>query len=367
MNPRMQFPLVYHVRTPDGWRWFKPIIEGDKVTVIDHGRVREYPGGKLYVRYWENGRRKFEPVKKAHWYPYVRKALAVRLAQESAASGTSGGHKRLTEAVEAYKRDLRGQNKLPMEISAEFALRDWKAWPRPTREDVIEWLDRLRKSGLSERTIGNRYIVLKHFLKFHKVTIPDLPKVRVPKKKVYVVDDEAVTALLAACDPYTRVLVEMGRQLGLRKRELMFAAWSDISWSTAEFTVREKPDLGFTIKNRKERIQQMAPNLVSLLRSWQQESTGGTTGRLILGTKTGKPNYSLLNKLKSACVKAKLDPKKFTLHGLRKKYGSMLHNNGTPLATVSAMLDHASIATTERYLGIEGSKEQAAHVTRVFG
>ena len=58
----MQFPLVYRVKTPDGWRWFAPIIRQLKVFVIDRGQECHYPGGKFYLRYWQDGQRRFEPV-----------------------------------------------------------------------------------------------------------------------------------------------------------------------------------------------------------------------------------------------------------------------------------------------------------------
>ena len=246
--------------------------------------------------------------------------------------------------------------------------KEWTVWSRSiTRDDILDWFDRLRRLGLTERTIKNRYVLLKNFLKYAKVTVPDLPKApKVVRTRPQVCEDDQMAALLAACDPYTRVLVEMGRQLRLRRRELMHAAWSDISWERPSITVTEKPDVGFTVKNRKERTLPMSPSLTAVLRGWQTHNVRG--GRFILGNaRTGKPNHSLLNRLQRTVVKAGLPVKQFTLHMLRRKYGTVLHNNGVPLATVSEMLDHANVSTTALYLGIEGQKEQAAHVTRIFG
>ncbi|HTA87538.1 MAG TPA: hypothetical protein VK729_14790, partial [Silvibacterium sp.] len=194
-----------------------------------------------------------------------------------------------------YILDLQGTGKLAMERQAEYALKEWTAWPHPTREDILAWFKKQRAvikpdgKHLSERTIKSRYVILKHFFKHAEIAVPNMPPApKVTKKKPRVADDAAVAALLASCDQYTRVLIEMGRQLGLRKRELMFASWSDISWETSEFYVTEKPDAGFTIKNMKERAQQMSPSLVTVLRAWQA-SDKRPPGPYILGTRTGKP------------------------------------------------------------------------------
>jgi integrase len=266
--------------------------------------------------------------------------------------------------VKAYILDLRGTGKLAMERQAEYALKEWTAWPHPTREDIVAWFEKQRENDLSERTIKSRYIILKHFFKYAEIAVPNMPPTpKVKKTSPRVADDGAFAALLASCDDYTRVLIEMARQLGLRKQELMFAAWTDISWETSSFYVTEKPDVGFTIKNRKERVQPMSPSLVKLLKEWQAVHPG----RFILGTRTGKPAQSLLNKLKAEVIKAGLNKKEWQLHMLRRKYGTFLHTNGTPLAMVSKLLGHANITTTELYLGVDGRKEQAEHVTRVFG
>jgi integrase len=293
-----------------------------------------------------------------------RQKLLNRLQAPGGIQRSHGAPRSLKQAVKAYILDLRGTGKLAMERQAEYALKEWTAWPHPTREDIVAWFEKQRENDLSERTIKSRYIILKHFFKYAEIAVPNMPPTpKVKKTSPRVADDGAFAALLASCDDYTRVLIEMARQLGLRKQELMFAAWTDISWETSSFYVTEKPDVGFTIKNRKERVQPMSPSLVKLLKEWQAVHPG----RFILGTRTGKPAQSLLNKLKAEVIKAGLNKKEWQLHMLRRKYGTFLHTNGTPLAMVSKLLGHANITTTELYLGVDGRKEQAEHVTRVFG
>lgn len=370
-STKMQFPLVYRVKTPDGWRWFAPIIRQLKVFVIDRGQECHYPGGKFYLRYWQDGQRRFEPV---NYNMVVLNEMAMKMTADRARkelqkrlqAGDAQGRQTLRTKADAYLIKLRQDRHPEMAKQAEYVFKDWPVWSRSiTGQDVSDWFDLLRSQELSERTIKNRYVILKHFLKYAEVTVPKLPRApKIGKKKPRVCEDDQMTTLLASCDPYTRLVVEMGRQLGLRKRELMHAAWSDISWSTQEITVTEKPDVGFTVKNRKERTQQVPPNLIALLKEWQ---THNVRGRFILGTRNDKPNHSLLNRLKAAVIDAGLPPEEFSLHMLRRKFATTLHNQGVPLATVSEMLDHSNISTTAAYLGIEGRKEQAAHVTRIFG
>jgi integrase len=281
----------------------------------------------------------------------------------------------LKDAAAVYMADLRSNNNKEMAHQAEYLFEGLLSLPRLnkghipmhaiTRQDILDWHNALRSKGLKERTIKNRHVILKHFLKFSKITVADMPSApHVVKRDPQICEDEQMTALLTACDPYTRVLVEMGRQLGLRKRELMFAAWTDISWANAEFKVTEKPDLAFTIKNRKERTLPMSPSLTALLKEWRE--TRPHT-RLILETRTGKPHQSLLNKLKATVIKAGLPPEDFSLHMLRRKFVSTLLERGVDIKTASKMVDHASIATTALYAAALDRKKQAEHVTRIFG
>ena len=235
--------------------------------------------------------------------------------------------------------DLRQQHKFEMERQAQYLFKSWAAWPTITRQDILDWFTHLRSSGLKDRTIRNRYVILKTFQKWAGVTIPNLPDApTIPRLKPRVCSDEQLDKLLTTCSPILDTAVRMLAELGLQKRELMYAAWSDIDWTAGQFTVTEKPDLDFTIKTRTERHIAINDGLLNHLHQWRAYHPHS---RLILETRTGKPHHSLLKRIKAEATKAGLDPKEFGLHMLRKKFVTTLLRARVDIKTASVMAGHS--------------------------
>lgn len=64
--------------------------------------------------------------------------------------------------------------------------------------------------------------------------------------------------------------------------------------------------------------------------------------------------YNLLNRAVKACAKqAGLDPRLWSPHKLRHAFATRMHDDGAPIRIVQEALGHASIVTTQRYVGVE--------------
>lgn len=369
----MKTALVYRSGTR---RFTVPIVSlpsGKRVAKAPEG----FPGGHWSIRYWADGKIKYEPITNPHPGGDLDAIFAdhVRTRVEQRAKATAGTGKKtaifLGEKGNEWLRDLRRQGKLPMVKQCEYALESFlkvtgEKAIHVSRQHILDWHQEMTKDGLNERTRFNRHRNIVHFLKAQKITVPDMPKSPSKKgnKAVQVCTDAQMEALIVTLDPYTRMVVEIGRQLGLRKRELMYAAWSDVNWEMKVFTVREKPDAGFTIKNRKERSIPMSGSLLQLLKEWQ--STNGQH-RWILATRTGKVNHSQLKRLKDRVEKAGLPMKDFSLHMLRRKFLTVALRKGVDVATVSKLAGHSSIEVTSRYLAAKDAEEMHDTMNDIFG
>lgn len=71
---------------------------------------------------------------------------------------------------------------------------------------------------------------------------------------------------------------------------------------------------------------------------------------------------NLLTTVKRSATEAGIRNQKVTCHKLRKAFGGELHAAGVPIGTISALLNHKSIATTQVYLGINDRDIEAAIV-----
>ncbi len=78
--------------------------------------------------------------------------------------------------------------------------------------------------------------------------------------------------------------------------------------------------------------------------------------------KTGERTHFVDNKnaFRGALKRAGLDGQGFTFHSIRHTFASTLYRSGAPLLTVSKLLGHRSVKTTERYLGVRLDEKRQA-------
>jgi integrase len=190
---------------------------------------------------------------------------------------------------------------------------------------------------------------------------------------VYTPDE--MKAILAAADPYMRLVINLGLKCGLREQELMHLEWGDIHWAEKVLRVAGKPHWGFRVKDSEQREVPIADEVLELLEARRSENPDTA---LVLGTHNAKPNTKLLRTLKRLAKRAGLNCKvcegcrgnlgecgHWTLHKLRRTYATTLLRNNIDLSTVQHYMGHADLASTMRYLRPASGKQAQAAVNAI--
>jgi len=164
---------------------------------------------------------------------------------------------------------------------------------------------------------------------------------------------------------------------GCREQEVTFAAWNDINFKARTYTVRRKPDVGFSPKSHKARTIELPLKFIAELETYRA-SNGDS--RWIFPSEQGKPDGHFLRKLKKLALRAGIncgycrtqvtvgeyDGKKkievtcktqpvcehVYLHRFRKTCATRWLGAGLSLKKIQALLGHELLETTDRYLGI---------------
>ncbi len=309
-----------------------------------------------------------------------QRAMAARAAGVAVVGDECHSKSRLAEAIEAFLEDTRltkapktaaahGETLHGLAISMDVRYLDDLG-----RREVLRYIQHLRGRGNAPRTIHNRLVFLRTFLRSHNFVMPiakgDWPKYTEKVVSCYRADE--LRALLQAADQDERDMLNFFLAKGGRKQEVQFAAWSDINWQARTLTVREKLDLGFRPKDREEGSIPLPDFLLTLLR---ERRARYPHTRLIFELAGGKTEDHFLRTVKRLALRAGLNCgdcwsragkccathpvcKRIILHKLRKTYATMHHESGVSARTIQRWLRHSDLDTTLRYLA--ASDDQSA-------
>jgi integrase/recombinase XerD len=361
-----------------------------------------------YLRFISDGKRKWSP-------PFQTLAAA----QDAA--------KTLPDVIEAHSKNItlgelaeqRNANRTPIR-SAVTAYLDLKkrmapktvAQYRLTLNEFIKSLGGVRymdevttnvlrkfkhsmeEAGLAGKTIDTRLNIVNFLLKKNGVTA------RLPHDEMPVVEeevavpytDEELTKLFAAMDAEEKIRYNFFLGTACRDKEVTYAAWNDVNFEKKTFTVRSKPDVGFTVKSHESRTLRMPASLVKMLKGRRKTATHE---RWIFVNEEGRPDNHFLRKLKRIALRAglncgqcrttvtkgkydgkkevevtcKTDPvcKHIYLHRLRKTCATRWQEHGVPPRTIQAWLGHKNMETTMIYLGVTDSDKLGNQVDAAFG
>ncbi len=141
---------------------------------------------------------------------------------------------------------------------------------------------------------------------------------------------------------FKRVMV--GRQTGLRPGELAHLAWNDVSFKMKTITIRSKPDVGWIIKTKDERVIPLGKDALEIL----EELYRTRKSRWVFST-SDHPVKSIRRALKTAASNAGIT-KRVTPNMLRHTFATHALESGASLKSVQEILGHADIGTTQKYL-----------------
>lgn len=253
-----------------------------------------------------------------------------------------------------------------------------------TREDILSHVNLLIDGGMTERTAKSDSGVVLTVCRAGGATIKmekgDWPRVVKKEVQIYAIDE--LKQLLEHADAYEKVVCTTLLKTGLRDRELIHLAWSDVNWKQKTISVTRKPEYGFRPKNHEERLAPVPDSLLDLLREHRKTQPEGT--HLIFSTKKkgshlggNNPDKQLLEKVKALAFRAglncerchaewygkmrccKTEPicKQWFLHKFRATFITEMLRSGVDLRTVQMLAGHRDIKTTAQYLRpLEGER-----------
>jgi len=261
--------------------------------------------------------------------------------------------------------------------------------------DVLrKYKDFLTKKGFAGKTIDTRINIVNFLLKKNGI------EARLPKDEMPVVETEAavpysegdIKKLIAEMDEEEKIRYSFFLGTACRDKEVTFASWADTNFDKKTYTVRSKPDVGFTVKNHESRTIPLPDSLVVSLKARRKTMP---TARWIFVNEVGVPDNHFLRKLKRIALRAgincgqckttvtkgKYNSKKLVevtcatdpvcehvyLHRLRKTCATRWESAGIPIRTIQHYLGHKSLETTTLYLGISDSEKVRGKINEAFG
>src|SRR6185437_10010351 len=286
--------LVRYCKTPDGWKRYPAVIgKNGRVKpgfVTAKGRQHHYVEGHYEVRYYEGSKLRYKNVgdNAAEALAACHRHAKLLIARDSAeAAGAKiveeKGRRNLVRALREFVEVAKGRGSFVAARDYELAGEEFlqvvgKTFAdQITLEDFGKYQSHLRKNGKSDRTIFNRHIRVKAFLRFagvNKSTFPaKAPRYEKTMPEAYTAEElQAFFASLE--DEQYRVTFQLALKCGLREQELMHLQWADIDFKARTLLVRSKPDWGFYVKDIEERPLTLPNDLCALLKDFKERHKG---------------------------------------------------------------------------------------------
>ena len=162
-------------------------------------------------------------------------------------------------------------------------------------------------------------------------------------KKEYLTLDEVKQLAATPCDiPVLKAASLFACLTGLRISDIQNLQWEDFDLA---------PDHGYCLRIRTQKTQTEATLPISN-EAYELCGTPGT-GKVFKGLKRSMINYPLKNWIKKAGI-----TKSITFHGFRHSYAVIQISLGTDIYTVSKMLTHKNVSTTQIYADLVNSKKR---------
>lgn len=250
-----------------------------------------------------------------------------------------------------------------------------------TPDDVERLRDALAEQGLSPRTVVRhitvahgvfKFAVRRHALQVNPASaeLVDRPAVRYSGGFV-TLDSEQLSALVRAAEtPQDAAMFLTAAQTGLRQGELRALRWGDVDFAADRIHVRRSATVGSnaaikTPKSGRVRSVPLVPQVAATLARLGQREHFTRDQDLVFPNEVGEvQNDHLLRRRYYRALKAAGLPR-VRFHDLRHAFGSTAVK-AFPLSDVQAMLGHAHVTTTMRYIHHRPGADDAAKLAAAF-
>lgn len=216
-----------------------------------------------------------------------------------------------------------------------------------------------KEAGLAPSSINVELAVLKALLhkaqewgKLAEHPGRDVRLLKVPQGKTRFLSEEEEAAILTACSPALRRIVQAGLLTGFRRQELTSLRSSDVDLERDLVSVA-----ACYAKNGESRTLPVSARLKTIMQEALAVRGNAST---VFVKDTGKQwtANAFAKAFTAACRRARLDS--LSPHVLRHTFASRLVMAGVDLRTVQELMGHKSIVMTLRYAHLSPSHKRAA-------
>ena len=395
--------LLKQVKVDGKWRHARALfdtkgrVRRDRVRV--GGQEELHPEGSYFVEWWEQGKRRLEPVgadaQDAAEKARIKQAelAAVRNGIIPAAPVVEVAQDRTTlkHALDAYKDYVRYHRSLRtfrtyrpiLDSFSEFCLKTYV--DEVERQDLLDFATDCLKQGQKGKSIYNKLVVISQVMKQHGkaklLNAADWPSFVETVRPIY--EDFELAKLFRACTKSEEVRFKFYLMSGFRDAEGRFVTWRDVDFKHMAVRVTAKPHWGFQPKNWEEREVPVPQKLIVLLKTFRPANA--TPDDPVFPSATGRPDGAMLEKLKAVAFRGELNCGHCTvshklengtvkinrcaegaycgrwfLHKFRHTYATRHLQDGIDIRTLQQWMGHRDIASTMVYLkGVRNSDVQA--------
>ncbi len=217
---------------------------------------------------------------------------------------------------------------------------------------------------LSAKTINNQLSILRKALTCARSwgfleTVPEFIWLKAQRPAIEYLSDDEVAALQAYGDePLWSTMILLGLRAGLRIGELLGLHWEDVDLQANTLTVQRnlsEYDL-VTPKNNRIRVIPLSADVGLALSAWKKRSSPRRKAGFVFLNDEGTPLncYRADYALKRICRHVGI--KEYSWHKLRHTFATHLLARGGDIRYVQELLGHSTLAMTERYTHVMGSK-----------
>jgi integrase len=398
--------LYYRCKTPDGWKRLPAALNKLKKVRPRYAQVGDeqilYPDGHYVLRHYVN--------RKAVWKDAGEDATeAQRLQQQTMSTFsatkaadeagiavvTEEGRVNLARKAGEYVLRQRNRGKLRHVKVLSRQLPDFLQSVGVTYADqlseglMLKWYGELQTESKNKSyTIHNKHVNIFGFLKWAGVETKSLapngpPQFVTQAVKVYT-PEELDLFFSKIKKPYHRLVFEVLLKTGMREQEAAYLEWHNFDFERGTVTVLWKPEYGFQIKDRAERVIPLPDGLAESLLAWRKARP---KSNFVLGNSRDKANTEWLPMLKrivrrggltcGRCATCKEENKKrytrekggcerWTLKKFRSTYTTMMLRSGkVDPRTLMEWTGHSRLETIMLYMAPAEAKESKEKVNSV--
>ena len=225
-------------------------------------------------------------------------------------------------------------------------------WSEVTKEDIDNMVATWTQDRIMPATIHRRVSCLRTFYQWawiqglqteNPAKFVSTPKLGVRTPKTLETAEIAATIEDTTIDATTRVMITVMAETGIRIAELLSLRQSDVDKETQQLTVRGK--------GNKERRVYYGKGTAEFL-----QYVDTTRGDRLFRLEDREARERIYRALRKHTKREKCSS-----HCLRHTWATSMLNAGADLETISKLMGHATVKTTERYAQVAGARTAAQY------